>query len=388
MPDSPPKSEQVRLQKVLAAAGYGSRRHCEEFIRAGRVSVDGETVQSLGISVDPRRHKILVDGELVRHQKKRYFILNKPAGYLCTNADPSGRRRVSDLFPQINERLFTVGRLDENSEGLLIVTNDGELSQQLAHPRYGIPKTYEVQVAGVPSHETLMQLKRGIHFSDGKFRVKGIRKLKRRGKSTFLQIVLTEGRNREIRRLLARVGHKVIHLKRLAFGPLKMGHLGLGRYRELKPGEVELLRTCGREKPDDEKKLARPRRTASKRKTDDAQESRPPRVPSKATNRPAKKRASAWDKADRPTGTRKKKSASSRTSAPKSGAKKKAGVKKKQTTSRKKSAAKKPADRRKSAGGRKQTGKKKTGKKKTGVTKSRAKKKTTTKKKKRTGKKR
>ncbi len=244
-----------RVQKLLAAAGFGSRRKCEEFVLAGRVTVDGKEIRELSTRADPSSQKICVDGEPLRLERKLYFVLNKPAGYLCTSRDPSGRSRVIDLFTRESARLFTVGRLDENSEGLILVTNDGDLGNRLAHPRYGIVKTYHVQVAGNPNPETLLELKKGIYFSHGKFRVHGVKRIRKRGKSTFLEIELSEGQNREIRRLLARVGHKVIHLQRVGFGPLKLGRLPLGKYRALRPAELNTLRECvSKNRPDTSKK--------------------------------------------------------------------------------------------------------------------------------------
>ena len=231
----------MRLQRFLAAAGLGSRRQCEEYITAGRVSINGQDVPDLGVTVDPAQDKVRVDGELVRAEPKRYYILNKPPGYVCTHRDPAGRSRAIDLMPKSGPRLFTVGRLDENSQGLLLVTNDGELSNRLAHPRYHVERTYRVQVAGVPTPDVFQQLKRGMHFTEGVFRVKSIKKLKTAGKSTFLELVLTEGQNREIRRLLARAGHKVLHLERIGFGPLRLGKLVPGEFRPLRPAEVNEL---------------------------------------------------------------------------------------------------------------------------------------------------
>ena len=232
----------VRLQKYLASAGIGSRRHCEEFILAQRVTVDGKTVHKLGTCIDPQRHKIRLDGELVRTEPKRYYLLNKPTGYVCTNNDPAGRPRAIDLVSPQQHRLFTVGRLDENSRGLILVTNDGELSNRLAHPRYGVERRYHVQVVGRPTHETLDKLKKGMYFAGGKFFIKRIRKLKTKGQSTFLELLLTEGQNREIRRLLAKFGHKVISLQRVGFGPLNLGRLTEGKYRPLRPKELKDLR--------------------------------------------------------------------------------------------------------------------------------------------------
>jgi 23S rRNA pseudouridine2605 synthase len=231
----------VRLQKILAEAGFGSRRHCEEYIVSGRVTVDGAEVRELGVRVDPTSQRILVDGEPIRSERKRYFLLNKPTGYLCTNRDPAGRPRVIDLFPDSGVRLFTVGRLDESSQGLLLVTNDGQLANRLAHPRFQVPKLYHVQVAGIPSQDSLRQLRRGIRFEEGTFRVHSVRRLKTRGQSAFLEVELRHGHNREIRRLFARLGHKVMSLQRVAFGPLRLGHLPVGTYRPLKPQELSQL---------------------------------------------------------------------------------------------------------------------------------------------------
>lgn len=232
----------IRLQKFLAAAGFGSRRTCEEYITSGRVTVDGQRVTELGARVDPKRQIVRVDDEPVRRQPKRYFLLNKPPGYVCTHRDPAGRPRAVDLIAAPELRLFTVGRLDENSRGLLLVTNDGDLGQKLAHPRFQVPRTYRVQVAGNPTPDLLKQLKRGVYFQEGKFRVRDARFAGKQGKSTFLELVLTEGQNREIRRMLARLGHKVMFLERIGFGPLKLGRLALGAYRPLRPQELEALR--------------------------------------------------------------------------------------------------------------------------------------------------
>ena len=240
----------IRLQKFLAAAGIDSRRHAEEYILAGRVMVDGEEIRDVGVRIDPGRQKVHVDGELIRVQPKRYYLLNKPPGYLCTHRDPAGRPRAIDLAPQTpGARLFTVGRLDESSQGLLLVTNDGELANRLAHPRYRVPRTYRVQVVGKVTRAMLDKLKKGLHFPEGTFRVQSIRRVSSKGQSTFLDLELTEGRNREIRRMLARVGHKVIRLERIAFGPLKLGRLPMGRCRPLRPTELKALRSLVEGKP-------------------------------------------------------------------------------------------------------------------------------------------
>jgi 23S rRNA pseudouridine2605 synthase len=235
-------SEDVRprLQKVLAAAGVASRRQCEQLIREGRVEVDRTVVTELGTRVDPLTQEIRVDGTALRQPRRVYFMLNKPPGVVCTNRDPSGRTRVVDLI-ESDERLFTVGRLDRTSEGLIIVTNDGELANQLTHPRYGVDKTYAVCVAGQPSWDELNKLRTGVHLAEGFVKVAALEVKRRNKQSTDLEIVLNEGRNREIRRILARVGHKVLRLKRIAVGPVRLGELPVAAYRRLTSEEVRKL---------------------------------------------------------------------------------------------------------------------------------------------------
>ena len=234
-------SDGVRLQKALAAAGVGSRRQCEQLIVEGRVDVDGQTVSELGTRVDPQSQKIRVDGEVVRAPKRKlYFLVNKPTGILSTSHDPAGRTRVIDFAPT-DKRLFTVGRLDKGTSGLILVTNDGELTDLLTHPRYGVEKTYLAQVAGNPSREALDKLERGVHLSEGVARAERVEVRRAHRQSTLLEIVLAEGRNREVRRLLARLGHKVLSLRRIALGPLKLGNLEPGETRPLRPEEIEEL---------------------------------------------------------------------------------------------------------------------------------------------------
>lgn len=230
-----------RLAKILAAAGIDARRKCEEYVTTGRVSVDGEVITDVAFRADPYSQKIELDGEKIKLQRKVYFALNKPRGVVCTNHDPSGRPRVIDLFPQFRERIFAIGRLDEESEGLLLVTNDGELANRMAHPRYRVAKFYLCHVKGVPTAETLASLKRGMYFDEGRFHVEGVRLKKAVGDSSYLEIVLNEGQNREIRRLMARVGHKVMRLKRVGFGPIRLGDLPAGAYRALASDEMKLL---------------------------------------------------------------------------------------------------------------------------------------------------
>lgn len=238
------KSDQPgeRLQKVLAGAGIASRRESESLIEEGRVEVDGEVVTELGSRVDPARQEIRVDGEPLPRPKLAYFAVHKPTGVVSTANDPSGRPRVIDLLPPSLGRLYNVGRLDMASEGLILVTNDGEMANRLTHPRHGIEKTYNVQVAGHPDPEVLTQLRQGVYFAEGKAQVVRVKIKSRRKQSTLLEIVLDEGRNREIRRLLAKVGHKVQKLVRVAVGPVRLGEMPAGAYRKLTPQEVKELR--------------------------------------------------------------------------------------------------------------------------------------------------
>ncbi|QDV71495.1 Ribosomal large subunit pseudouridine synthase B [Rosistilla carotiformis] len=231
----------VRLQRILASAGFGSRRKCEELITDGRVDIDGQTVTELGTRVNPQTAKVRVDGVTIKQAKLVYFALNKPVGIVTTNRDPQGRPRVIDLINE-HQRVFPVGRLDRNSEGLILMTNDGDLSEMLAHPRHGVRKSYQVTVAGLVSPETLKQMREGVHFHEGRFQVEGVSIRRTRGKATELDIVLREGKNREIRRILARLGHKVVQLKRTAIGSLKLGDLPTGAYRPLNSREVKKLR--------------------------------------------------------------------------------------------------------------------------------------------------
>ena len=231
-----------RLQKILAAAGLASRREAEELILEGRVEVDGEVVTELGTRVDTSQQTIYVDSQPLPKTKKTYLAVHKPSGVVCTARDPAGRPRVIDMLPPDTGRVFTVGRLDMDSEGLILVTNDGELANKLTHPKHGVEKVYEVQVAGRVDVEVLKKLRKGMYLAEGfahpvKVRTKGYRK-----NSSILEMVLDEGRNREIRRMLARVGHKVQRLTRIAVGPVRLGEMPRGTVRQLTQDEVRKLR--------------------------------------------------------------------------------------------------------------------------------------------------
>lgn len=231
-----------RLHKILAHAGIGSRRKCEELIVAGRVTVDSQPVRELGTKVDPEAHKISVDGEPIHAERQVYWLVNKPRGYLCTNHDPGRRPLAIELVPHVDQRVYTVGRLDEASEGLLLLTNDGDLAHRLMHPRFGVEKTYLVQVAGHPSPEDLQRLLRGVWLSDGHVKARQVQRVKNQGESTWVRIVLNEGKNHEIRRILARLGHKVLRLRRVAIGAVHLDNLKSGKARRLSAPELASLR--------------------------------------------------------------------------------------------------------------------------------------------------
>lgn len=230
-----------RLNKFLAHAGVGSRRHCDDLIAAGRVKVNGTVVRELGTRVE-QGQTVHVDDKPVKEERLVYWLVNKPRGVLCTNYDPAGRPLAVDLVDHVNQRVYTVGRLDEESEGLLLMTNDGELAFRLTHPKFGIEKTYHVQVAGRPTINDMDQLLRGVWLSEGHVHAHRVKKLGSQGESTWLEIVLTEGKNREIRRMLARLGHKVLELKRQSIGPLWLGHLRSGKCRPLTFQELEKVK--------------------------------------------------------------------------------------------------------------------------------------------------
>ena len=235
-------SSGIRLQKILASAGLGSRRNCEELITAGRVDVDGETVNTLGACVQPGQ-KIRVDGEAINPGKRHYFVLNKPEKFICSNADPDGRPRALDLIREHVDGLFAVGRLDMNSKGLLLITNDGELAFRLTHPSWEVQKVYRVHVSGVPSREIIRKMCEGIYIAEGKVHADKakVHQTYANGTST-LEMVLSEGKNREIRRILAQLGHNVLDLTRVAIGPIKLGALPMGAYRRLNTSEVRELK--------------------------------------------------------------------------------------------------------------------------------------------------
>jgi 23S rRNA pseudouridine2605 synthase len=229
-----------RVQKVLAAAGLGSRRACEQLIAQGRVAVDGEVV-GLGAKADPVRNVITVDGERIHTDPSlAYLLLNKPQGVVTTVSDPQGRPTVMDLVPA-NPRVYPVGRLDRDTEGLLLLTNDGELANRLAHPRYEVEKTYVAQVRGVPKRHAVRALLDGVELEDGPARARSVRELGSSADKTLLELVLAEGRKREVRRMLAAVDIPLERLARVKIGPLPLGDIKPGKFRPLNGAEVRAL---------------------------------------------------------------------------------------------------------------------------------------------------
>lgn len=229
----------VRLQKVLAQAGLGSRRACEELIATGHVEVDGQIVTELGVRVDPATAVVHVDGLRIQlDQEKVTLALNKPLGVVSTMDDPKGRPTVADLVRNRDERLFHVGRLDADSEGLLLLTNDGELANRLSHPRYGIAKTYLVTVEGEVFPRICKQLVRGVELEDGVAKMDSVHVVQQIDDLAMLEVVLHEGRNRIVRRMFDAVGHPVTRLVRTRIGPIPLGDLKPGRTRVL--GRTEL----------------------------------------------------------------------------------------------------------------------------------------------------
>ncbi|HUC57224.1 MAG TPA: pseudouridine synthase [Streptosporangiaceae bacterium] len=237
----------VRLQKVLAAAGVGSRRSCEELIGAGRVEVDGEIVRRFGARVDPQTQVIRVDGKRIPSRADLvYLALNKPAGVVSTMSDDRGRKSIADLIGDRDERLFHVGRLDYETEGLILLTNDGELAHRLAHPRYGVLKTYLAEVPGPLPRDLGRRLTTGIELDDGTVVADRFRVVDQAGSRALVEITLHEGRKHVVRRMLAKAGHPVSRLVRTQVGPVSLGSLRPGATRRLSTAEVgELYAAVG-----------------------------------------------------------------------------------------------------------------------------------------------
>ena len=233
---------QQRLQKVLARAGVASRRKAEELIREGKVRVDGRVVTEMGVKVDPDVQAIECDGmPVARQEKKVYILLHKPAGYLSTVSDPQGRPIVTGLLQNIKERVYPVGRLDLDTEGALILTNDGELAQKILHPSHEVKRTYVAKVKGHPAKKKLDDLSRGIVLEGRKTWPADLEVLHTESKAATIRIVIHEGRKRQVRKMFEAIGHPVLQLKRVAYGQLKLGGLAPGKYRFLGPDDIKLI---------------------------------------------------------------------------------------------------------------------------------------------------
>jgi 23S rRNA pseudouridine2605 synthase len=245
--DEPSGANQERLQKVLAHAGVASRRECEKLILAGRVTVNGKIIRKLGTKVDPENDEVRVDTEPVRSPKHPVtFLLMKPKGYICTVHDERGRQTVMDLMPPTARRLYPVGRLDEDSEGLILLTDDGSLANLVTHPRHGVEKTYELRIRGRIDGGDVKRVESGVWLSDGKTGQSRIRVKKRGRDISRLEVTITEGRNRELRRMFAKLGHPVLSLRRLRIGPLSSRGLRLGAWRKLTLREVRELKAAAK----------------------------------------------------------------------------------------------------------------------------------------------
>lgn len=233
-----------RLQKILAQAGVASRRKCEELILAGKVEVNGEVVTELGTKADPDTDEISVSGRAIKAQQKLYLMLNKPKGVITSATDPEGRKVVTDYIKGIKERVYPVGRLDYDSEGLLLLTNDGELAQKLTHPSHHVPKTYLATVEGIPHGDSLDKLRRGIQLEDGMTAPAELDyyDVDQEKKQATIRITIYEGKNRQVRRMFDAISHPVKRLKRIAMGNLYLQNLKRGLYRHLTKSEVNELK--------------------------------------------------------------------------------------------------------------------------------------------------
>jgi 23S rRNA pseudouridine2605 synthase len=234
--------EVVRLHKYLAQAGLGSRRSSERMIQAGRVAINGKVCETLGTTIDPEKDTVTLDGnKVLMPDEKRYIILNKPEGYMVSRSDPHQPKTIYTLLPKEFEQLHPVGRLDQNSCGLLLLTNDGELTEKLLHPRFKLEKVYKVQVKGKATDLALNYMRTGVDLSDGKTQPARVVRLKQRSENSWIEFGLKEGRNRQIRRMCRSVGLDVVTLERTAFGPLLLGNLREGAWRSLTEEEVHIL---------------------------------------------------------------------------------------------------------------------------------------------------
>jgi len=230
-----------RLHKVLAHAGFGSRRSCEKRIAAGEVEIDGKVVTEMGVKVDPGAQRIKCGGKYVKAPPLVYLLLNKPKGVVSTLSDNLGRRSVVDLLRGVKTRVYPAGRLDADSQGMLVLTNDGDLCNKLTHPSFQVPRAYHVVVQGALDPKVIEKLSRGVWLSEGRTGPVEVRIKKADREVTVVEVIIREGMNREVRRVFAKFGLKVKHLKRIRIGKLELGTLGDGKYRQLTKRDLDLL---------------------------------------------------------------------------------------------------------------------------------------------------
>ncbi len=297
----------VRLQKVIAASGVASRRAAETMIKNGHVTVNGKVVRVLGTCIDPSKDHVKIDGRHVQPAEPEVFVLlHKPSGYVTTMNDPQGRPTIADLVPKVKVRVFPVGRLDYDTEGLLLLTNNGKVAQACVHPRYHVPKTYLVKVSGVCTDEEIRNLEDGVALDDGMTAPATVRKSGKAQVNSWLEMTIHEGRKHQIKRMLEALGHRVVRIKRIRFGPIELGDLPVGASRFVTDAEANALRAT----------LHRTSRTRNVREPverSDLQSSRPARdtvaarvrqtkVPAKRTSRGTGSKARPASGNSRPPG--------------------------------------------------------------------------------------
>ena len=235
-------NDPIRLQKFIAQCGIASRRKAEELISKGRIAVDGVKVTEMGVRVIPGKNRITFDGKPVEAREQLvYYLLNKPKGYVTTLSDPQGRPIVTSLIKDNEARLFPVGRLDLDTEGALILTNDGEFAQKIQHPSHGIDKTYQALVKGCPQKDKIALLERGILLEAKMTYPAIVSVVSKAGKNCLMQITIHEGRKRQVKKMFDFIGHPVLHLKRTAYGKLSLGRIALGDFRQLNPSELNKI---------------------------------------------------------------------------------------------------------------------------------------------------
>ena len=288
----------VRLQKVIAASGVASRRAAETMIRDGHVTVNGKVVRVLGTCIDPSKDHVKIDGRHVQPAEPEVFVLlHKPSGYVTTMNDPQGRPTIADLVPKVKVRVFPVGRLDYDTEGLLLLTNNGKVAQACVHPRYHVPKTYLVKVSGVCTDEEIRNLEDGVALDDGMTAPATIRKSGKAKTNSWLELTIHEGRKHQVKRMLEALGHRVVRIKRIRFGPLELGTLPVGVSRFATDAEANALRSVVH-RTARTRNVREPVEPSDLQSLKPARDTVPPRV--RQTKAPAKKTSSGKGRKARP----------------------------------------------------------------------------------------